>query len=71
MVGGDCLKRPRKTKFRELKNTDEENALLGKSVPKPTRFVTKCSFNSFAVASDLYLKFVFIVCIFIPPLAWN
>lgn len=51
----------RKTKFRELKNTDEENALLGKSVPKPTRFVRKCSFNSFPVASDLFLKFVFIL----------
>lgn len=62
----------RKTKFRELKNTDEENALLGKSVPKQTRFVTKCSFNSFPVASDLYLKFVFILEYAIFALfAWN
>ena len=60
MVEGGWLKMPRKTKFRELKNTHEENALL----ESPFKTITICHkvlFNSFAVASDLYLKFVFIL----------
>jgi len=47
MVKGDCLKMPPKRKFRELKTVEEEKALLVKSVPKWTRYVTKWSFNFF------------------------
>ena len=48
MVEGGWLKMPPKRKFRELKTADEEKALLEKSVPKSTRYVTKWSFNIFA-----------------------
>ena len=42
------LKMPPKRKFRKLKTADEEKALLEKSVPKSTRYVTKWSLNIFA-----------------------
>ena len=45
MVEGGWLKMSPKRKFRELKTADEEKALLGKSVPKSTRYVKKWSFN--------------------------
>ena len=48
MVEGGWLKMPPKRKFREMKTADEEKALLEKSVPKSTRYVTKWSFNIFA-----------------------
>ena len=48
MIEGGWLKMPSKRKFRELKTTDEEKALLEKSVPKSTRYVTKWTFNIFA-----------------------
>ena len=48
MVEGGWLKMPPKRKFREWKTADEEKALLEKSVPKSTRYVTKWSFNIFA-----------------------
>ena len=48
MVEGGLLKMPPKRKFRELKTADGEKALLEKSVPKSTRYVTKWSFNIFA-----------------------
>ena len=48
MVEGGWLEMPPKRKFRELKTADEEKALLEKSVPKSTRYVTKWSFNIFA-----------------------
>ena len=48
MAEGGWLKMPPKRKFRELKTADEEKALLEKSVPKSTRYVTKWSFNIFA-----------------------
>ena len=48
MVEGGCLKMRPKRKFRELKTADEEKALLEKSIPKSTRYVTKWSFNIFA-----------------------
>ena len=37
----------RKRTFRELKTADEEKALLEKSVPKSTQYVTKWSLHIF------------------------
>ena len=47
---------PPKRKFRELKTAEEEKALLVKSVPKSTRYVTKWSFNIFAQWQNARLK---------------
>ena len=56
MVEGGWLKMPPKRKFRELKTADEEKALLGKSVPKSIRYVTKWSFNIFAQWQNVRLN---------------
>ena len=48
MVERRWLKISRKRKFKELETANEEQALLEKSVPKSTRYVTKWSFNIYA-----------------------
>ena len=48
MVEEGWLKMLRKRKFRELKTADEEKALLEKSFPKSTRYVTNWSSIFFA-----------------------
>ena len=46
----------RKRKLRKLKTADEEKALLEKSFPKSTRYVTNWSFNFFAQLQNARLN---------------